>query len=157
MLKMSKLTDYGTLVLSCLAEHPRDLLSSAEVAKHTHLAVPTVSKLLKQLARAELVVSRRGAQGGYRLARDPRQISAADVIDALEGPVAITQCSSQDGHCDLESFCGVSTAWQKINVAIRRALDDISLAQLVSPGQTIGQFKLRQNLGQSQRAKTESP
>lgn len=156
MLKMSKLTDYGTLVLSCLAEHPRRMLSAAEVSRQTHLAAPTVSKLLKQLARAELVISQRGAQGGYRLSRDPRKISAADVIDALEGPVAITECSSSDGHCDLESFCGVSTAWQKINVAIRRALDDISLAQLLSPGQSVSQFKLNQNLGQAQNLKNST-
>ncbi len=130
MLKMTKLTDYGTMVLSFLGENPTDTQSAADVARHTHLALPTVSKLLKQMTRAGLVTSTRGSKGGYQLARSPDEISAADVIDALEGPVAITLCSGSVGQCDLESFCGVSSSWQKINVAIRHALDDISLANL---------------------------
>ena len=153
---MSKLTDYGTLVLSCMAERPAQRLSAAQVAQQTHLAAPTVSKLLKQLARAGLVVSRRGAQGGYRLARAPERISAADVIDALEGPVAITQCSGHNGQCDLESYCGVSTAWKKINVAIRRALDDISLAQLLRPAQSASRINLVRDLGQARPGKRPS-
>ena len=132
MLKMSKLTDYGTLVLSCLAADPTRLKSASDVSRHTHLALPTVSKLLKLLARAGLVVSARGARGGYRLSRAPEEISAADVIDALEGPVAITQCSGTVGHCQLEDVCGVSSSWQKINLAIRRALDEVRLPHLAA-------------------------
>jgi FeS assembly SUF system regulator len=130
MLRMSKLTDYGTLVLAHLASSPGGLASAGQVASQTRIAQPTVSKLLKSLARAGLVVSERGAQGGYQLARGPELISAADIIDALEGPVAITECSSVDGACDLEAFCRVGRAWQKINSSIREALQRVTLADL---------------------------
>ena len=123
MLRISKLTDYGTVVLAHLAKNPESLSSAADVAAATGIALPTVSKLLKTLTRAELVNSTRGAHGGYSLARSPGDISAADVIDALEGPVSITECSSADSHCDYESFCNIGGAWQRINLAIRMALD----------------------------------
>lgn len=130
MLRMSKLTDYGTVVLAHLASDASTCVSATEVAEASGIALPTVSKLLKSLAKAKLVHSTRGAHGGYRLARQPQQISAAEVIDALEGPVSITECSSADSHCNYEHNCNVGNAWQRINVAIRRALDDISLADL---------------------------
>ena len=140
MLRISKLTDYGTVVLAHLGQAQSDYASASEVAAATGIGLPTVSKLLKTLARAGLVTSTRGAQGGYRLAREARRISAADVIDALEGPVSITECSAIDSHCDLESVCGVGGAWQRINVAIRRALDDISLADLARASAPLPQF-----------------
>jgi len=130
MLRISKLTDYGTLILSQLPVAGRGLASAGQVSASTRLAQPTVSKLLKAMVRAGLVVSTRGAAGGYALARPARDISAAQIIDALEGPVAITECSSASGTCSLESICGVGHAWQKINVGIRRALADVSLADL---------------------------
>jgi FeS assembly SUF system regulator len=125
------LTDYGTVVLAHLAATPEAVCSSADVANATGIASPTVSKLLKSLARAKLVSSTRGANGGYRLTRSPQDISAADVIDALEGPVSITECSALDSHCDFEPVCSVGGAWKRINVAIRRALQDISLHDLL--------------------------
>lgn len=131
MLRISRLTDYGTVVLAHLAGDRVNPTSAAEVAHCTGLGLATVSKILKSLARAKLVVSTRGAQGGYRLSRDATLISAADVIDALEGPVSITACSATDSHCDLESVCNVGNAWQRINVAIRRALGDVSLSDLI--------------------------
>lgn len=130
MLRMSRLTDYGTLVLAQLATERGGLSSAGQVADATHIAQPTVSKLLKSLARAGLVVSGRGAQGGYALSRSPDEISAADIIDALEGPVAITECSSSNGACDIEEFCRVGHAWQRINLSIRRALQDVTLSDL---------------------------
>lgn len=130
MLRMSKLTDYGTLVLAQLAADSGHLSTAADVAEATHLSRATVSKLLKKLAGAGLVTSERGAHGGYVLARAPERISAADILDALEGPVAITECSALDGACDLERYCRVAHAWQKINRSIRQALQDVSLADL---------------------------
>lgn len=130
MLRISRLTDYGTLVLAHLSSDAARPTSAADVATATGIAVPTVSKLLKLLAKAELVRSTRGAQGGYQLSRSPREISAADIIDALEGPVHITECSSDEHHCDLEAVCNVGGAWQRINVAIRRALNDVNLEDL---------------------------
>ena len=130
MLRMSKLTDYGTLVLSQLAAGGEDPSSAVVVAGQTHLALPTVSKLLKALTRSGLVVSTRGSQGGYALARRPEDITAAEIIDALEGPVAITECSANDGSCDLEAYCRVGNAWQRINLSIREALQQVTLADL---------------------------
>ena len=130
MLRISRLTDYGTLVLAHLPSDTAQLLSAADVAAATGINLPTVSKLLKLLAKANLVTSTRGSQGGYRLSRSASEISAADIIDALEGPVSITECSATDSHCDYESVCSVGGAWQRINVAIRRALDDINLHDL---------------------------
>lgn len=130
MLRMSKLTDYGTMVLAQLASCGGALSSCSTVADATHLGQPTVSKLLKLLVHAGLVTSERGVQGGYALARAPELITAAEIIDALEGPVAITECSSLNGACDLESFCRVGFAWQKINRSIRTALQKVTLADL---------------------------
>jgi FeS assembly SUF system regulator len=142
MLRMSKLTDYGTVVLAQLAGIDSKCLSAADVAVATGIALPTVSKLLKSLAKAELVYSTRGAHGGYRLARQPQQISATDVIDALEGPVSITECSAINSHCNYEHNCNVGNAWQRINVAIRRALDDVSLTDLQRVNSPVPQFNL---------------
>jgi FeS assembly SUF system regulator len=141
VLRISKLTDYGTVVLAHLAGGQPGFASAAEVAAATGIGLPTVSKLLKLLAKAELLTSIRGSRGGYRLARDAARISAADVIDALEGPVSITECSASDSHCDFEAFCCVGSAWQRINVAIRNALDDISLEDLLRSNQPVPRFE----------------
>ena len=130
MLRMSKLTDYGTMVLAQLSVSGHGWTTASQVAGTTHLGQPTVSKLLKALVHAGLVTSSRGVQGGYALARPAATISAAEILDALEGPVAITECSSSKGGCELESFCRVGTAWQRINHSIRKALESVSLADL---------------------------
>ncbi len=140
MLRISKLTDYGTVVLVELARADGDVTSAADVAGATGISLPTVSKLLKSLARAGLVSSVRGARGGYRLARPPQRITAADVIDALEGPVSITECSAVDSNCEHEDVCSVGSAWQKINVAIRHALDEITLLDLQRSSQLAPRF-----------------
>ena len=131
VLRISKLTDYGTVLLAQLAADQASVRSAADVASATGIALPTVSKLLKLLARAGLVTSTRGSNGGYTLARDASQISAADVIDALEGPVSITECSGTDSRCEHEGVCNVGGAWQNINVAIRNALQEVSLRDLL--------------------------
>lgn len=131
MLRISKLTDYGTVLLAHLARNPHEVCSSAEIALSTGISLPTASKLLKSLARNGLVTSTRGANGGYTLAREASAISAAEIIDALEGPVSITECSASDSHCDIEEVCGVGNAWQRINVAIRDALHEVSLVDLI--------------------------
>ena len=130
MLRISKLTDYATVILAHLAEHETARLAAAEVASATGIGVATVSKLLKEMSRAGLVVATRGARGGYALARSAATISAADIIDAVEGPVALTECSTQPGQCGIEGTCRVGRSWQRVNVAIRRALYDVKLTQL---------------------------
>lgn len=133
MFKLGKLTDYGTVVMTALAARPEALRNAHDLAAETHVAAPTVSKLLKQLQKNGLVESIRGAHGGYRLARSPEQITVADVVSALEGPIALTQCSVHDGGCSIESHCGVRGNWRLINTAIRQALESVTLAQMAEP------------------------
>jgi FeS assembly SUF system regulator len=130
MLRISRLTDYATVLLATLAGEPQRVQTAASLAEQTHIAAPTVSKLLKQLQRAGLVTSTRGLHGGYRLARPATQMSAAAILDALEGPVALTDCSAGHGQCEIEETCRVGRVWQRLNLAIRRALYDVTLAQL---------------------------
>ena len=146
MLRISKLTDYGTLVLSQLAAGGAQPSSAGSVADQTRIALPTVSKLLKALARSGLVVSTRGSRGGYALARSPDEITAAEIIDALEGPVAITECSSSNGSCNLEAYCRVGLAWQRINRSIRNALGQVTLADLQHHPEPMPVPDLRSNL-----------
>ena len=141
MLRISKLTDYGTVLLAHLATNQETVCSAADVANATGIAVPTVSKLLKALGRSGLVTSTRGSNGGYTLARDPHEISAADIIDALEGPVSITECSASDSQCEHEGSCSVGGAWQRVNGAIRRALDDVTLNDLLRSNSPAPQFQ----------------
>lgn len=143
MLRLSKLTDYGTVVLAFMARNPGAVFTAAEVAAATHLSGPTVSKLLKCFARARLLTSQRGALGGYALARPPEQITAVQIIDAVEGPVAITQCSLSHDRCGIEPVCGVGHNWQRISLAIRDALKTVTLAQLARPAAPL----LRMDIG----------
>src|SRR6202046_1955856 len=130
MLRMGKMTDYATVVLASLAQEPAAHRAATELAERTRLSRPTVSKVLKGLQRAGMVISSRGAQGGYRLARRPEEITAAQILDVFEGPIAITECSGAASRCGIERQCRVGGAWQKVNAAIRRALDDMTLHQL---------------------------
>ncbi|HEV7715799.1 MAG TPA: SUF system Fe-S cluster assembly regulator [Steroidobacteraceae bacterium] len=130
MLRISRLTDYATVILATLAEAPERVQTSAALAEQTRLALPTVSKLLKQLQRAGLVASTRGLRGGYQLARPATQISAGEILDALEGPFALIDCASGHSHCDIQKTCRVGHAWQRLNLSIRRSLNEVSLAQL---------------------------
>ena len=130
MLRISKLTDYATVVLAALAEQPERVQTATSLAEQTRIAAPTVSKLLKQLQRAHLVTSTRGLYGGYQLARPATQISAAAILDALEGPLTLTDCAAGQGHCGIEETCRVSRVWLRLNLAIRRSLHEVSLAQL---------------------------
>ncbi|HEX6834847.1 MAG TPA: SUF system Fe-S cluster assembly regulator [Rudaea sp.] len=133
MLRVSKLTDYATVVMTALADAPERVHSAQELAEKARLELPTVSKLLKQLAHAALVESFRGVNGGYRLARAPERISIADIVIAMEGPIGMTECSAQAGVCGHEPHCGVRVNWKRINQAIAHALAGVSLADMVKP------------------------
>ena len=130
MLRISKLTDYATVLLARLAAEPERQLTAAQLSAQTRLGAATVSKLLKQLHGSGLVTSTRGLHGGYRLARPAAQISAAQILDALEGPMALTECARVTHQCGIESTCGVGRAWQRVSLAIRRSLQEISLVEL---------------------------
>lgn len=131
MLRMSKLADYAALMLATMAEHPAATRTAMELAADTGISPPTVSKLLKMLGHAKLVTSRRGAHGGYTLARAPGAISAVDVIEAIEGPLAVTECTLARGLCELEPTCQLSSQWQHLSVTVRRALAEITLEDLI--------------------------
>src|SRR2546421_2732569 len=121
MLRVSKLTDYATVIMTVLAD-AADVLSAQDVAARARLELPTVSKLLKQLAHAGLVDSFRGVNGGYKLSRAPERITIAEVVTAMEGPIGMTECSAHAGLCGHEQHCGVRVNWQRINHAIAQAL-----------------------------------
>ena len=133
MLRVSRLTDYATVVMTCIAAHPADVLSTAQIADETYLELPTVSKLLKALGHAGLVESFRGVNGGYRLARPAGVISLAEIVEALEGPIGMTECGVADGQCDREAMCSVRGSWQRINSVLERTLRGISLADMLKP------------------------
>lgn len=153
MLRIGKLTDYATVILATLAADRTRLLNASTLAERTHIAAPTVSKLLKQMHRAGLVISTRGTHGGYQLARDPEQISAASILDALEGPIALTECSAGSGQCGIEHTCSVGRTWQKLSVAIRRSLSEISLAQLAGLDNKTPNMPIERELKYMGRAK----
>ena len=133
MLRVTKLTDYATLVLTVLAARPADVLSAPELAEQAGLEAPTVAKVLKPLAQAGLVEGFRGANGGYRLARAAEAISLVEIVEAMEGPLGMTECSLHDGHCGLETSCGVRANWRRINDVVADALRAITLAEMVAP------------------------
>ncbi|MDP3930856.1 MAG: SUF system Fe-S cluster assembly regulator, partial [Methylococcaceae bacterium] len=118
MLRLSKLTDYATVILSDMAKGQTQVHSAMEIAAATGIALPTVSKILKLLVNAEVLISTRGAKGGYVLAREPGKISVATVISALEGPIALTECSISQQGCEQASGCDIRGNWNLINQTI---------------------------------------
>jgi len=131
--RMTRLTDYGIVLLTCVARDPRRPARSArELASEARLPRPTASKILKTLARRGLLTARRGVKGGFALARSPGEITVAEIVAALEGPVAITLCSGGE-HCGRERVCGVRSNWRRINQAVFEALRGITLADMIHP------------------------
>ena len=134
MIRMTKQADYGIVLLSHMAPQPERLFSATELAEETQLPQPTASKILKLLARGGLLASQRGVHGGYCLSRAPSEISVAAVIEALDGPIAITECiDDSPGECSHERLCAVQGNWKRINEAIRQALEGITLAEMSHP------------------------
>ncbi len=133
MLRISKLADYGTVILTHMAKTPQTRMAAPKLAAATYISVPMVSKILKMLANANLLTSTRGANGGYALALSPEQIAITDIITALDGDMALTACTSHDENCDLKTICHIRANWQVINTAIYRTLNGITLADMVMP------------------------
>ncbi|MGE0684109.1 MAG: SUF system Fe-S cluster assembly regulator [Candidatus Binatia bacterium] len=135
MLRISKLTDYGIMLLTHMAREPALLTYSApELAARSSLPLPTVSKLLKTLARKGVLITQRGVKGGFSLARRPEDISVAEIIQVLEGPIALTQCSMHPrGQCGIERLCPVRNQWQQINRVVHEALERLTLAAMTHP------------------------
>jgi FeS assembly SUF system regulator len=133
MIRISRLTDYGIVLLTHMAAHRDHVHNASEAAAEAHLPLPTVSKLLRLLTKEGLLASQRGVKGGYGLARAPQQISVAQIVAALEGPIALTACAgSGASDCEHETLCPVRGHWNLINLAIRQALESITLADLAA-------------------------
>lgn len=132
MFKLNKLADYATVLLAIMAAEPARLYNGQELSTRSHLPAPTVAKLLKQLTRGGLLESLRGAHGGYRLTRAPARISVADIIRALEGPIAVTDCSVHGHGCGISRTCGSRNTFRLIDRAIRDALEAVSLADMAT-------------------------
>jgi FeS assembly SUF system regulator len=135
MVKLGKLTDYGLVIMTCIARGQSSSMRTArDLATESKLPLSTVSKLLKELLRSGLLISHRGIKGGYLLAREPHDISVIEMIAAIEGPMALTECSSEiTGLCNLEPCCPIKSNTQTINQAVRGVLEKITLSDLLQP------------------------
>lgn len=133
MIRITKQTDYGIVLLTHLAAHPDRPYNAPELSAEARLPLPMVSKILKLLAKEGLLVSHRGVKGGYSLSRAAAEITMAEIIAALEGPIAITECVSVESDCTHEALCPVRSNWRRINDAVRTALVGISLAEMAQP------------------------
>lgn len=142
MLKLSKLTDYATVILSYMAKDSVRVQGAGEIAEATGIALPTASKILKILLKAKVVVSVRGAKGGYSLARPPEKITVASVISALEGPIALTECTASHKGCEQAAGCRIQGNWHMINQRISMALESVTLADMILPSQAPQEYAI---------------
>ncbi|MFZ4689160.1 MAG: SUF system Fe-S cluster assembly regulator [Polymorphobacter sp.] len=134
MIRLTNLADYAVVVMTAAARAPDARLSAARVAEVTTIPAPTVAKLMGTLARAGLLTASRGVAGGFALARAADSISIAAIVEAVDGPIALTNCQSAQAHdCAIEGHCTVRGHWGPINMAVRAALDAVTLADLLQP------------------------
>jgi FeS assembly SUF system regulator len=135
MIRMSKLADYGLVLMTQFLRDSEgeENMSARQLAVETQLPLPMVSKVLKALTREGLLVSHRGVGGGYTLSRRPEKISIGEVLTAVEGPIAMTECLDTDGDCRQEALCPVRTNWERINHAVKEVLDGITLTDMMTP------------------------
>lgn len=135
MIKLSKLTDYASVVLAVMAQHPHERWAAQELAERTQVPKPTCVKVLKQLTRAGLLVSAQGARGGYALARPASEIPVKAIIEAIEGQLAITECGTDEHLCKMTDHCAIMSRWRELGDRVNAMLTEVSLADLVSPTQ----------------------
>ena len=131
MLRISKLADYATVVMVYCARQPENFYTAKMLAEVTTLQLPTVSKVLKMLVRKNLLISHRGASGGYQLARPAQTINIAQIVAAVDGPLALTECNHPLSQCEFMKNCSTKHSWQIINRVIDAALTKISLAEML--------------------------
>ena len=131
MFRLNRLTDYAVVVMTQMAQRDKAVSTAPQIAQDTGVPLPTVSKLLNALAHSDLITSHRGATGGYSLSRAPEAVTVAEIIEALEGPIALTACvDGSDAQCDVASLCPMCGNWEQVNRAIRKALEGVSLADM---------------------------
>jgi FeS assembly SUF system regulator len=133
MFRLNRLTDYGVVVLSQMSRNPNDLRTAPQISQETGVPLPTVAKLLNALAHEHLIESHRGATGGYTLNRPATEISVAEIIQALEGPIALTACvEGSADDCDVAALCPMRGNWDRVNKAIYGALSKVTLADMAA-------------------------
>lgn len=133
MLRMSKLTDYAIVLLAHMAKDRGHLYTTTDITAQTRITQPTASKLLKILAKSNLVESKRGTHGGYRLQGSPDTITLSQVIEAVEGTIGLTECSCELSQCMIENNCAIRHNWQVLSDHFRHTLDHITLADMTKP------------------------
>jgi FeS assembly SUF system regulator len=131
MLRISKLADYSTKIMLAMAQTPDQKFAASELAEHTRIPLPTVSKILKILSKGGLLRSQRGSQGGYQLAVEAAQISLACIVRILDGNIAMTNC--QEDCCEFVAHCTSKDNWLTISQVIENVLENISLQQMLAP------------------------
>ena len=146
MIILSKLADYGVIVATHLASVAPNQVNAVHLAADTRLPQATVAKVLKLLAKAGIVSAVRGAAGGYRLARHAQAISVAEIVAAIDGDFAMTQCTSKIGPCDRLHYCPTRPHWHRINQAVGDALGSITLGEMIQPGHPIPSFSPQFNI-----------
>ncbi len=133
MFRLNRLTDYGVVVLTQMSRDPNDLRTAPQISQGTGVPLPTVAKLLNALAHENLIQSHRGAAGGYSLKRPAEEISVAEIIQALEGPIALTACvEGSEDNCGVASLCPMRGNWDRVNKAIYGALSEVTLADMAA-------------------------
>ena len=133
MFRLNRLTDYGVVVLTQMSRSPNDLRTAPQIAQETGVPLPTVAKLLNALAHEDLIESHRGATGGYTLNRPASEISVAEIIQALEGPIALTACvEGSEDDCGVAALCPMRGNWDRVNKAIHEALSEVTLADMAA-------------------------
>jgi len=135
MLRLGRLTDYAITLLSQMGIQGESAVWAASgLAEKSGLPMPTAAKVLKLLAKGRLVSAQRGASGGYKMARKASDISIAEIIEVMDGPIALTDCSHGSAHakCKIRKLCPMSDGWNKVNVAVREALKNVSLAEMIA-------------------------
>ena len=134
MLRLNRLTDYAIVAMSKMSHSPDDVRTTTQISLETAVPMPTIAKLLNALVKGGLVLSHRGASGGYTLSRSAEEITAADIIQAVEGPISLTACvEGSDEECGIQFDCPMSGNWNKVNEAIHKALNEVTLAELGTP------------------------
>ena len=137
MIKLSRLTDYAVTLLTQMVKEGKGVWSASDLGEKSGVPLPTVSKILKQLSKAGIVTAQRGAAGGYQLAQSSNDISIASIIEAMDGPIALTDCTEGgDQDCNIQMICPMSGNWNKVNQAVRHALEAVSLADMAVPSPT---------------------
>ncbi len=133
MIKLSNLADYAVVLMSTIAARPDDIHTASSLNAETRVPQPTVSKILGKMAKANLLTSHRGIGGGFSMNNEKEDISIADIVEAVDGPVQLTNCLSvEDTCCDYEPVCMTKSKWDKINQAVYEALNNVSLSEMVT-------------------------